>query len=641
MSKNELSEKEEKLILNVFSEFKPKPKSNVLDFSKKHGRLSAESSAVTGRFVPTAYQEDILFDGSNPNIELLVWIKSTRVGYTTCVKFMMAYHISEDPCPQLIFQPNDGKANEFSKKEIKPLLRDMPVVGERIYKNREDNNLNYKAYPGGFVSSLGGKTANNYASATAKKVFGDEYDRFPDDVDKEGDPGDLMEKRFESYWDGCMILGSTPTTEEHSKIKKRFNTTDMMFRFVPCPCCGYFQIIFFHNLQWEKEIQEGVYVELPETTKLKCTNPECGEMIDHKNKKQMDNNGQWRQTQKFYCCEEWQDPNQTREWRELGLDSDSEHIDKKGYAVCCKCHKPASYNLKERRKRGYHIWSGYSFQPNTTWSKISEKFIEAKGNEEKMKTFKNTWLGETFATKKIKISESKLLKAREDYKKLPQDVEVLIMSVDTQNDRLEYLVRGWSKGETSYGITKGIVMGDPMNNFVWDKLYEIAEITYEREDGKTFKPYWIFIDSGGQRTSYVYDFVSRPKCQGTFWAIKGETWENKENDVRPFAQLSKNSDLPVPLILVATNRCKDLVYERLQLKKGDHAYMYYNKNFDEEYFLQLTAEKKIFKKNKKGYLEPTYVNERTNHRNEAIDLETYNVAAVKLLQQEDFIDFSV
>ena len=89
-----LTDKEKLLITTVFKEFKSKPKSNVLEFAKQHGVLSAESSAVTGRFVPVSYQEDILFDGSNSELELLVWMKSTRVGYTTCVKFIIAYHIS-------------------------------------------------------------------------------------------------------------------------------------------------------------------------------------------------------------------------------------------------------------------------------------------------------------------------------------------------------------------------------------------------------------------------------------------------------------------------------------------------------------------------------------------------------------------
>lgn len=631
-----LTEKEKQTIINVFKEFRPKQKSNVLEFARTHGKLSSESSAITGRFVPVAYQEDILRDGSNPSLELLVWKKSTRVGYTTCVKFIVAYHISEDPCPQLVFQPTDGKANEFSKKELKPLLRDMPIVGDRIYKNREDNTMNYKAYPGGFISSLGGKTANNYASATAKRVYGDEYDRFPDDVEKEGDPAELMEKRTESYWDGMVMLGSTPTIEDKSKIDKKFGETDMMFRYVPCPICGYHQIIKFQNIQWEKEIRDGVYVELTNTAKLKCVNEECGQLIDHKLKKQMDNRGQWRQTQKFYCCEEWQDPAVSRVWKELALDGED---DRKGYAVCRHCSKPAEYNLRERRRRGYHIWSGYSFQPNTTWAKIAEKFVEAKGNEELMKSFKNTWLGETFGSKKVQISENKLMNDRESYSKLPVEVEVLLMSVDTQNNYLKYLIRGWGKGETSWGIKQGIIEGDPVNSFVWEELEKIANTEIQREDGKWFKPFWIFVDSGGGRTDCVYKFVSKLENQGRYWAIKGETHENKENDNRPLAKLSKNDDLPLPLILIATMKAKDLVYERLQLKKGSYGYMYFNQAFDEPYFLELTAEKKVFKKNNRGYIEPTY--EKTRDRNEAIDLEEYNLAAVRLLQANKFIDFTI
>ena len=632
--KNEIIESDKLLIHETFQEFKPKPKTNVLEFAKKYGVLSAESSAVTGRFIPIKYQEDILFDGSNSDIDLLVFMKSTRVGFTTILKFIIAYHIVEDPCPQLVFQPNDTKAGDFSKKEIKPLLRDMKIVGDRIYRGREDNTLNYKSYPGGFISSLGGKTPNNYASATAKKIMGDEYDRFPDDVGNEGDPAELMEKRKESYWDGTVILGSTPT-DETSKINKQFHRTDMMFRFLPCPKCNHFQILEFKNILWEKEVRQGVHTELTSTARLKCTN--CNELIDHSNKRKMDNFGQWRQTQKFFCCDEWQDPISNNNWKKLTLDS--KH-DNKGYACCNTCNQPAEYNRREKRKRGYHINALYSFQPNTTWETVAEKFIEARGNDELMKVFKNTWLGEIFEEKKIKISESKLLREREDYTKVPQSVEVLIMSVDTQDTWLQYTIRGWGKGETSYGIAQGKIYGETTNKQSWDELYRLSKITYEREDGRMFAPYWTFIDSGGHRTQYVYDFVSRPECQGRYWAIKGESWENKDNDVRPIAQLSKNKDMPVPLILIAVNKSKDIIYERLSKKqKGDYGYMYFNDNFDEDYFLQLTAEKKVFKKNAKGYLEQTYIKERA--RNEAIDLEVYNLAAVKLLQSEGLIDFSV
>ena len=62
-------------------------------------------------------------------------------------------------------------------------------------------------------------------------------------------------------------------------------------------------------------------------------------------------------------------------------------------------------------------------------------------------------------------------------------------------------------------------------------------------------------------------------------------------------------------------------------------------NFDLEWFAQLTAEKVVFKLNAKGYMERTYIKRR--NRNEAIDLEAYQLAAVRLLQDMGLIDLAI
>ena len=619
MSEN-LSLKQQSVVKEIFKELKPKPKTNTLDFAKKYGYLSPENSAITGRFVPFPYQEDILRDTSDDDIELLVWIKSTRVGYTKIVNFSVAYDIAEDPCPQIIFQPNDGKAGEWSKKELKPLLRDMPYVGDRIIKTREENNLNYKAYPGGFIESRGGKSANNYASATAKKIRYDEYDRFPDDIDGEGDPYELGKKRTESYWNGQVMIGSTPTVKFHSKTENMFNETDKRYRYLPCPFCDHYQILEFKNIIIPQEYRDGVKHWKTEDAKLKCLN--CEKLIDHKHKKKMDIKGRWLQTKEFYCCDEWQNPKDNENW------SDS------GEALCIHCNLTAEYNRNGRKKRGYHIWAGYSFQPNTTWIKIAETFVNALGSVEKMKSFVNTWLGETWEEKSVKIESSQLLDKVEDYDKAPNDTKIILMTVDTQNDRLEYLITAWCQGETSYNIKAGKIMGDPINKSVWDELFKISRTKIQKENGSEAIIYWTFIDMGGQRTDNVKSFVkkySSLKKQG-FTMLKGDSKEQKENDSRPTALLKKSSVDDSIILWVATTKAKDIVFERLALNNGDDGFIHHNKSFDDEWFAQLTAEKKIFKKNKRGFIEQTYV--KIRDRNEALDLTGYQLAAVRLLQSQ-------
>lgn len=619
---SKLSDKLKNITIDIFKELKPKTRINALQFAKQYGYLSPESSAITGRFVPFKYQEDILIDTSDDDIELLVWMKSTRVGYTKLVNFSVAYDIAEDPCPQIIFQPNDGKAGEWSKKELKPMLRDMPYVGEKIINTREENNLNYKAYNGGFVESRGGKSANNYASATAKKIRLDEYDRFPDDVDGEGDPYELARKRTESYWNGQVMIGSTPTVKYQSKIEAKFAETDQKYRYLPCPHCGEFQILDFKNLIWDKELRDGIDEHLPHTAHFKCK--KCEEKIYHKSKKWMDDNGQWRQTKPFFCCGEWQNPKENQSW------------DEHGDAICVHCGLTAEYNRQGRKKRGYHIWAAYSFQPNTTWVHIAENFINAIGNVEKMRVFHNTWLGETFEEKSVKIKSNDLMDKVEDYEKVPDDTKIILMTVDTQNDRLEYLIKAWIDGETSYNLKSGKILGDPINQHVWDELLKISRTKLQKENGKDAVIYWTFIDMAGQRTDHVKKFVTKYQSlkSNGFTMLKGDSSEQKENDSRPVSLLQKSGSdkLSPPIMWVATSKAKDIVFERLALNSNDDGFIHHNKSFDEEWFAQLTAEKKVFKKNKRGFIEQTYI--KTRDRNEALDLEVYQLAGVRLLQQQ-------
>lgn len=622
-----LTMKQLELFSNILKQFKPKPKINCLEFAKKEGYLSPESSAVTGRFVPFPYQEDILRDTSDDEIELMVWLKSTRVGYTKIVNFSVAYDIAEDPCPQLILQPNDGKAGEWSKKEFKPLIRDMKIVGDKILKSREENNLNYKAYPGGLIESRGGKTANNYASGTFKKVRYDEYSRFPDDVDKEGDPYELGKKRMESYWNGQVMIGSTPTIKGMDKTENRFNETDKKYRFLPCPYCGHYQTIdFFKQIKWEKEVREGVTIHLTHTAYMECEN--CKGKIEHKQKRNMDSKGRWNQTKEFYCCDEWQNPIDNRRWF---YNEDDKYDKRNGEALCKKCGTTAEYNRIGRKKRGYHIWAGYSFQPNTTWATIAETYINAVGSVDKMRAFFNTWLGESFEEKTLKLDNTLLMDRIEDYKTLPNETKIVLITVDTQNDRLEYLIKAWVMGETSYNIEYGKILGDPENQFVWDELLKIKRKKLQLENGKEVSIFRGFIDMGGQRTDHVKKFVNENSKD--FIMLKGDDKEVRTNDARPLAQIKTSQVDGSKIMWVATTKAKDIVFERLMRSADEYGFIHHNQSFTKTWFDMLTAEKKIFKKNKKGYIEGTYVNQG-GKRNEALDLEVYQLAAVRLLQSE-------
>ena len=623
--------KNDKLLFQIFGSLKPKPKLNGLEWAKKYGYLSAENSAITGRFKPYKYQEALLLSGTDEDVAEIWHPKSARVGYTKILNMLVGYHIAEAPCPQLMFNPNDKKANEWSKKELKPLLRDMPIVGEKIVRSRQDDTVNFKVYPGGVFESRGGNAAANYAAATAKRVNLDEVDRFPDDVDGEGSPIELAIKRTATFWDSQAIFGSTPTITGISKIEEGFKKTDMCYFYVPCPYCDQFQIIDFKNIIWEKEFRQGVLTHLFQTAYLKCIH--CEDKILHKSKKSITNQGEWRQTQKFFCCGEWQDPKENNNWDKV---TDEKYI---AEALCKTCNKTAEYNRNGRKKRGFHVWAGYSLSPDADWSNIAEVFVEAKDatSRNKMKVFRNVWLGESYEDKTIKLDGDDLYNQREDYTLVSNDAVVLLMTVDTQDTWLAYEIKEWKAGEISRGLVYGNILGDPMNKSVWDELKKISEQDFITEDGRIVKVFKVFIDLAGHKTDHVKNFVRGN--QDRFVMLKGSSNEPKDNDARPIATLKMPKKGDLPIMWVATTKAKDTIFERLTLKKGDYGYMYYNMNFDLEWFAQLTAEKVVFKLSAKGYMERTYVKRR--ERNEAIDLEAYQLAAVRLLQDMGLIDLAI
>ena len=50
-----------------------------------------------------------------------------------------------------------------------------------------------------------------------------------------------------------------------------------------------------------------------------------------------------------------------------------------------------------RGHASFHIWAAYSLSPNATWGQIAAEFLESKAlGPEKLKTFVNTVLGETW-----------------------------------------------------------------------------------------------------------------------------------------------------------------------------------------------------------------------------------------------------
>jgi phage terminase large subunit GpA-like protein len=173
-----------------------------------------------------------------------------------------------------------------SKMRIAPMIEASPRLRKKIRPSRSKdsgNTITQKEFPGGVLIMTGANSAVGLRSMPARFIMLDEVDGYPMDVDGEGSPISLAEKRASTFANRKILEISTPTIDGQSIIAFDFALTDQRYYHVPCPLCGVEQILMFENLRWEKGKYENVTYE--------CEH--CGEHIQERFKTEMLAAGRW------------------------------------------------------------------------------------------------------------------------------------------------------------------------------------------------------------------------------------------------------------------------------------------------------------------------------------------------------------
>ena len=154
------------------------------------------------------------------------------------------------------------------------------------------------------------------------------------------------------------------------------------------------------------------------------------------------------------------------------------------------------HNTPDAKIKSYNLNAFAS--PWVSWESIAKDYKRSKrAGDSQLQVFYNTVLGLPFEVKGDVGNAQKLYGLREDYIKIPDQVKVLTCGIDTQDNRLEYEIVGWADDDESWGIQKGVIVGNPSIGRVWEELYSILNTEYEKEDGTTLTISMSFIDSEG------------------------------------------------------------------------------------------------------------------------------------------------
>lgn len=466
------------------------------------------------------------------------WLmKSAQIAWTSTLENVLGYFIDQDPAPIMLIQPTVQVAEDFSKTRLTPMVRDTPRLTARLAepKSRDaDNTILRKKFRGGHLVLGGANAPSGLASHPIRVLLYDEVDRFPPSAGVEGDPLAISYKRTQNFWNRKIGGGSTPTIKGASLIEAKFALGDQRRWYVPCVHCGERQALKWAQVKWEgAEADSARYL---------CEH--CGTL--------------------------WSD---VERWAGICAGSFQPHAPFKGI-------------------RSWHLNAVTS-----TFVRLEDmvrEFLEAKGKPEKLKTFVNLSLGETWEEAGATIEPGALAERKGQYgpENIPEGVLLLTVGVDVQDDRVELQLLGWGADEECWIIEQCVIRGDPGKSELWRDVDEYLMAQRTTEDGRMMLVEATAIDSGGHHTQTVYQFVVSRKRRRV-WAIKGMggpgrlAWPKKA---------SRTPKSRATVFILGVDAIKGVLYGRLgRVPEPGPGYIHLPSKADDEFCRQLTSEKAVTK----------------------------------------------
>lgn len=548
-------------------------------------------------FVPYLREIQDALSAHSP-VTRIVFMKSAQVAGTECGLNWLGYVMDHAPAEMLHVMPSLDLRKRFHIRRFTRLLTETDCLAALFGgdpKRSSGNSEDLTVFPGGTLIKAGANSPNSLRSDAVRNVFCDEVDGFQWDVGGEGDPLELIENRQRTYSRRKLFLVSTPTLAETSRIEREYRNSDRRRYHVACPHCGELQPLEFggkdvpHGLKWSTN------AAIPKDA-ASATEPIAP-----------------RVTHAWYVC------------RENGCIIEEHH---KPAMLMEQGHGGQARWVPEDPRnptRGYHINALYSpIGMGERWAGIAQKFLDAQGDDAKLKTFINTYLGQTWTEDGHQADPAALISRLEDYefpdKSHPDNpILAIFIGADVQKDRIEFTAIGLGLNEEAWVLDHQIIPGDTAQPEVW-RDFEAAT--------DEFTPHGLGIDSG-YNTSMVYAYVETHRSAVALKGMDGPHRPLVEDKKARARRLRGQRRKGIMVHIVGTDQAKGLIHSRLNLAKPGPGYIHFPNTtaFDPEYFAQLGAERLVIRM-KNGRRVHEWVQLRP--RNEALDCLVYAYAAYYL-----------
>lgn len=558
--------------------FGPPSRMTVSEWADQERRLAGSGSAEQGKWHTdrAPYQREMMDAFSQKGVRDIAIMSAAQIGKTVMLSNMLGYVICLRPGPCLLVFPAEDDADNYSKERLAPDIEATPALRNRVFGGNE-STIRMKRFPGGFISMTGAMSPGGLKSRPIQFLFMDEVDGYPASAGVEGDPVSLARKRTQNFKGfSVRVYTSTPTLKTTSRIYREFLHGTQEEWEITCKHCGEHSEIIFDDIRFEKTERETNGQKEYDVTSAHWRCPKC-----------------------HGTMEEWETKRAPARW---------------------VAHNP------EALKRGYRSFHLNAFMsPWADWKEECRKFLESKDDPEMLKTFYNLELGLPFERRESTVVPEAMYLRREKYAaEVPNGVLVITIGIDTQDNRLEYEVRGWGRGEESWGIQYGVIPGRPDEESTWEMVDELLDREWRMENGKTMRAAVTFMDSGGHFFDAVVEQCNRRRTK-RIYPIRGD---NK--DTGTLVRHTRSTKKGLNLFLLNVYVGKRQVLYNAGITKPGPRYMHYpddeDRGYDEYYFRGLISEVVRPVKKRGAYVEEWV---KIYERNEPLDCCNYARCAFK------------
>ncbi len=546
----------------AFEALRPPPRLPLSAWIERHLVLPEGTSALPGKVRMWPYQRGIADAIGDPAIERVTLVKAVRVGFTTLLTGAIGAFVANEPSPILALLPTEADARDYVVSDIEPIFAATPALRGALSDDVEEgerNTLLHRRFAGGSLKCIAARAPRNLRRHTARVLIIDEADAC--ETGAEGNPLRLAERRTLSFANRKIIIGSTPLFEDTSHVLRAYGESDQRVFECPCPECGALTEIQWAHIEWEPENPAG-------TAALRC--PACKALIEERHKPAMVAAGRWRATAP----------------------------EVKGHA-------------------GFRLNALVSLHANASWSKLAVEFLRAKDDPSELQTFVNTILAQGWREAGAEIEESALMSRAEPFglDRVPPEVLLVSVGVDTQDDRLECVICGWTRVSECLVLGHVVFWGSFEDDTTWFELDELLKTQWTHPHGGRLKADACCIDAGdGQHYDRVLAFC-QPRASKRVMAIKGAS------GTRPAIVASRSKVKGGRLWIVGVDGVKSTIFDRLQRGRM----IRFSDALEPVFFEQLSSERRVVRYHRG---QPVRRYERIpGKRAEALDALTYSFAA--------------